>query len=95
MKEQSTNGQQSQLDRIEAYLFVLKTTFTFKEACLYTGFSPSYLYKLTSLGRIPFSKPEGKKIFFIKAELDEWLQRNHQRSTSDIEVEANKRLLKK
>ena len=31
------------------------------------------IYKLTGSGAIPFSKPNGKKIFFEKEKLDNWI----------------------
>lgn len=46
---------------------------SFKEACAYLGYAPSYLYKLTSSGKIPHYKPSGKLLFFSKIELDEWI----------------------
>jgi excisionase family DNA binding protein len=48
---------------------------TFKEACAYLGYAPSYLYKLTYRKIIPHYKPTGKMIFFSKNELDEWIFR--------------------
>lgn len=46
---------------------------TFKEACAYLSYAPSYLYKLTYRNVIPHYKPTGKMIFFSKCELDEWI----------------------
>lgn len=46
---------------------------TFREACSYLGYAPSYLYKLTYRKVIPHYKPTGKMIFFSKNELDEWV----------------------
>ena len=46
---------------------------TFKEACAYLGYAPSYLYKLTYRKIIPYYKPTGKMIFFSKNELDQWI----------------------
>ena len=46
---------------------------TFKEACTYLGYAPSYLYKLTYKNVIPHYKPTGKMIFFSKNEIDEWI----------------------
>jgi excisionase family DNA binding protein len=46
---------------------------TFKEACAYLGYAPSYLYKLTYRNVIPHYKPTGKMIFFSKNEIDEWI----------------------
>ena len=49
---------------------------TFKEACAYLGYAPSYLYKLTYRKIIPHYKPTGKMIFFSMNELDEWIFRS-------------------
>ena len=46
---------------------------TFKDACAYLGYAPSYLYKLTYKNVVPHYKPTGKIIFFSKNELDEWI----------------------
>jgi len=46
---------------------------SFKEACAYLGFAPSYLYKLTYRKVIPHYKPTGKMLFFSKCELDAWV----------------------
>lgn len=50
---------------------------TFKEACAYLGYAPSYLYKLTYRNVIPHYKPTGKMIFFSKNELDEWIYKGN------------------
>lgn len=49
---------------------------TFKEACAYLGYAPSYLYKLTYRKVIPHYKPTGKMIFFSKNEIDEWVYKS-------------------
>lgn len=55
-----------------------KAVLTFKEAVEYTGFTPRYLYKLTGEKKIPFSKPNGKAIFFDRKELEDWLMGRNQ-----------------
>ena len=55
-----------------------KNVLTFSEAARYTGFSRSYLYKLTHLQKIPCSKPAGKMLFFDRAELENWLLHNQE-----------------
>lgn len=52
-----------------------KTVLNFKEACEYTGFKASYMYKLTHTGQVKFYKPFGKVIFFRREELEELLTR--------------------
>lgn len=46
---------------------------SFTEAAAYLGFRPSYLYKLTHKKQIRFYKPSGKKLFFSKSDLDNWI----------------------
>ena len=62
--------------RIEQLLAANKEVLTLEEACDYTGISQSYMYKLTSAGKIPYSKPLGKLIYFEKKQLNSWLLSN-------------------
>ncbi|SDB58898.1 DNA binding domain-containing protein, excisionase family [Flavobacteriaceae bacterium MAR_2010_188] len=82
------------LDRLERLLTANKEVLTFEETCDYTGISRSYLYKLTSSGNIPHSKPNGKMIFFEKKKLNDWLLQNKRSSHSEISREALKYTLK-
>lgn len=50
--------------------------FTLREAAEYLDLSPSYVYKLTSTRRLPHYKPSGKRIYFLKADLDAYLLQN-------------------
>lgn len=54
----------------------------------YTGYKRSYIYKLVHNNVIPFSKPNGKTLFFEKSEIDKWLLQNKSQSISQIESEA-------
>jgi len=74
---------------------ILKNVLSFSEACLYLELSQSHLYKLTSTGAIPHYKPNGKKIYFNRAELDQWLLRNRMDSQDEIEQQAANFLIKK
>lgn len=56
-----------------------------EDAAKYLGISKSYLYKLTCKNAIPFYKPNGKKIYFSKADLDKWIMRNPVKSSEQIE----------
>jgi excisionase family DNA binding protein len=58
-----------------------KNVLTFKEACEFLDYAPSYLYKLTSASKVPYSKPTGKKLKFSREELEKWMLGNP--STSD------------
>lgn len=69
---------------IEETLFLHKQVFSFEEASKFLNLSKSYLYKLTSGGLIPHYKPQGKMLYFEKAELEEWLRRNPVRSQQEV-----------
>ena len=72
-----------------------KDVLNFIEAALYLDVSHSHLYKLTSTGAIPFYKPNGKKVYFNRQELDTWLLRKRQTTSDEIEQQAADYLLKK
>ena len=61
---------------------------TLKEAAEFLDFSRSYLYRLTSQGRVPCYKPEGKRVYFDRAELVNWLKRNRIRPQEETEEKA-------
>jgi excisionase family DNA binding protein len=65
-----------------------KRILNFEEACIYTGFAESYMYKLTSSRKIPHSKPNGKKIFFDREKLDEWMLSNPIKTKEQLEKEV-------
>lgn len=73
-----------------------KEVLTTKEAANYLGISLSYLYKLTSRGEIPHSKPMGKVCFFSRPELEEWAKNtNRVASAEEIASRASNYLTKK
>jgi excisionase family DNA binding protein len=72
-----------------------KEVLNFSEAAVYLEVSHSHLYKLTSSGNIPAYKPNGKKLYFNRKELDTWLLSNKQMSSNEIEDQANDYLMKR
>jgi excisionase family DNA binding protein len=83
------------LSRIENMLLSQKTVLNFDEASVYTGLSKSHLYKLTSTGGVPCYKPTGKKLYFDKSELDEWMLRNKKLSQDEIDDKAENYLMER
>ncbi|MFH5885270.1 helix-turn-helix transcriptional regulator [Halalkalibaculum sp. DA3122] len=81
------------LTKIENLLLEQKTVLNFNEVAEYTGLSKSYLYKLTSTGGIPCYKPTGKKIYFKKDEIDQWLLTNKKLSSDEIDEKAENYIL--
>lgn len=65
-----------------------KEILTVEDLINYTGFKRSYIYKLVHYNVIPYSKPNGKSLFFEKSEIDAWLLQNKSQSKSDIKKEA-------
>ena len=81
---------EERIQQIEVHLELIKTlllgnkkTLTLEEACEYTGYKLSYMYKLTSRGEIPHYK-RGKKVFFDKDELDAWMISNKVQDLSTV-----------
>ena len=71
-----------------------KEVLNFNEAAIYLEVSHSHLYKLTSTSTIPAYKPNGKKLYFNRHELDEWLLSNRQVPITEVAEEASQFQLK-
>ena len=52
---------------------------TLVEAAAYLHISKQTLYRMTSQSQIPHFKPNGKRVYFLKSDLDAWLTRNRVR----------------
>lgn len=78
-----------QLERIERYsLLAAKNVLCLDDVALLTGLSKSHLYKLTCNHQIPHYKPNGKQIYFDRAELEEWMKQNRIATADEIEQKA-------
>jgi hypothetical protein len=66
-----------------------KKVLTFKEGCELLDLEESYMYKLTALNLVPFSKPLNKKIYFDREELEAWAlsRKNTVRTPQEIKAE--------
>ena len=89
----------SKLDSIEKRLIeqnlLQKEIITFQETCLYLDLSSSHLYKLTSANAIPCYCPQGKKLYFKRAELDMWLTSHRNSTKEEIEQQSADYIIKK
>ncbi|WP_353119881.1 helix-turn-helix domain-containing protein [Myroides odoratus] len=72
-----------------------KEILSVEELEKYTGFKKSYIYHLVHFSKIPYSKPNGKYLFFQKSEIDEWLLKNKSLSDDQIQEKAREYVLKK
>lgn len=90
------------LDRIEKAIETLNTggaiaqmndPMDIKELAAYLKMSVSAIYKFTSSDTIPHYK-NGKRLYFKKEEINEWIFSNKIKTTDDIEKEANEYIRK-
>lgn len=84
------------LDKIEKAIAKLNTSvpivgvnhpMDIKELSAYLKISKSAIYKMTSSNDIPHYK-SGKRLYFKKSEIDEWVFSNRIKTNDDIEKEA-------
>ena len=61
---------ETRVEELEQMVFMNKNVLSFEEASRFLNLSKSYLYKLTSGNLIPHYKPQGKMLYFEKAELE-------------------------
>ncbi len=84
-----------QLEELKKVMLLQKEVFTIDELSLYTGYTVDYIYKMVHQGVIPYSKPNGKKLFFVKEEIVSWLSANKHKSDQELEIQANSYLMSK
>ncbi|MBS1511009.1 MAG: helix-turn-helix domain-containing protein [Bacteroidetes bacterium] len=71
-------------------LLLQKEVFTIDEACSYTRYEKSYIYKLCSAKAIPhYKSPGGKAVFFKKDEIIDWMTSNPVKTKQDLNKAAN------
>lgn len=89
MSEPTLQALSDKLDAIHSLTAVAaKTILDLSEAALFTGFSEGHLYRLTSRKQIPHYK-KNRKLYFRKAELEEWLTEEAVPTEDDINRRAS------
>lgn len=79
----------NKLDRIEQLAMIgSKTVLDLSEAAVFTGYSESHLYNLTSKRQIPHYK-KNRKLYFKKQELEEWMLEREVKTEKDIKSKAS------
>jgi hypothetical protein len=76
------------LEAIESQLRASKEILNSDEAAAFLSIEKSYLFKLTSGGILPYSKPNGKKIYFAKNDLVAWAMQNRNSGTEEKAIKA-------
>jgi excisionase family DNA binding protein len=70
-----------------------RRTMNVDEFCEFTGLSKQTVYKLTSASQVPFAK-RGKRIWFDREEVENWLLSNQRATRSESERQVNEHVLK-
>lgn len=66
-----------------------KEVLNLEDACKFMDISRSHLYKLTSTRKIPHYCPQGKRLYFKKSELEDWLLRNRSNTNNEMDETAS------
>ena len=85
---------QKRMEAVEDILDNAKEVLTVEEASCFMDIARSSLYKMTSDRSIPFYRPNGKMIYFEKADILAWIRQNRVMATkkddgTDQEPERN------
>ena len=67
---------QKRMEAVEDILDNAKEVLTVEEASRFMDIARSSLYKMTSDRSIPFYRPNGKMIYFEKADILAWIRQN-------------------
>lgn len=80
------NDMEEKINQILVYsLLAAKNVLTLEDVALLTGLSKSYLYKLTCTKQIPYYRPNGKQIYFDRAEIESWMKQNKVETNEELE----------
>jgi hypothetical protein len=82
-----------ELREIKQLLALNKKIWTLDDFCAYTGLSKQYAYHLTSSGKVNFSRPFGKMMYFDAEEVIEVLKQNPSMSAKELKAKTDKHLL--
>ena len=74
--------------------FVDSAPMTIEQTAAFLNLTVSTLYDKVHRRTIPFMK-EGKRLYFAKSELNDWLKQSRRKTTAEIESEAPSNLKKK
>lgn len=88
MSQEYLNELNARFDRLERMTLIgAKDVLDIEEAALLTGMSVGHIYRLTSAREIPHYK-KNRKLYFNKAELNEWMQEQKVKSVAEIDRQA-------
>ena len=85
-------SQDHRIEVLENILKDAKQVLTLEEAALFMGISKSSLYKMTHKHELPFFRPNGKLIYFEKAELLKWMRQNRVMTEAETKEAATEHI---
>lgn len=95
MKHLKTSLVYNELKSIKSILKTEKTELlNLNQAAELLHLKPSYIYQLVHFRKIPFYKP-GKRVYFHKNELIDWILNSKIKTNAEIEEEYNEKKGKK
>lgn len=68
----------------------MKPILTVDDLSKYLDYSPEYIYKMTHNREIPYYKPNGKKLYFKRDEIDEWVLSNKVFTQDELRAESRR-----
>jgi len=72
---------------VSGYL-LSKNVLGIDDVVVLTGLSKSHIYKLTSSRQMPCYKPNGKLMYFDRAEIENWMKQNRVQTNDEAEQKA-------
>ena len=79
------------LDRLEKATVLNKAVLTVAEVALLTGYTVKYLRLLIAQHDIPYYR-RGNRIYFSRAEVENWMMEQRIPSNEEIKQEASRRI---
>lgn len=93
MEEQAKYGQRTRIGTSELIALLreaAKEVFTMDEAAEYLGLSKSTMYKLNQSRAIPYYQPNGKTIYYDRADIIAYARTNRVASMSELHSRADR-----
>lgn len=78
-------------EKLTAFKIEQKSIMTVDDLSAYLGLQSTYIRKLTYNREIPHYKPSGKKLYFLREEIDEWVLSSRVATAEELREEARRR----
>ena len=76
-------------------LLAAKKVLNIDDVAALTGLSKSHLYKMTCRKEIPYYKPNGKLVYFDRAEVEAWMKQNRVNTAQEASQQGAKYVMEK